>query len=151
VKLNPGEVIISVQLVAPKAIQQKMVKEDVSYMLRELSSAGRVSLYGIYFDVDKTELKPESEPVLAEVQKVLLQAPSLRLLVVGHTDNTGRPDHNQLLSEGRAQSVVGALVSRGVDQSRLSAQGKGDSQPVSSNQTEEGRTKNRRVELVKQS
>ncbi len=83
VKLKPDEVLVLVQLVAPKAITQKMVKEEVTYILRQLSSEGRVSLYGIYFDTDKTDLKPESEPVLSEVQKALAQDPSLGLMVVG--------------------------------------------------------------------
>ena len=149
VKLNPDQVLVLVDIVTPKAIGQKMVKEEVAYILRQLTSEGRVSLYGIYFDTDKTDLKPESEPVLAEVQKALTQNPSLRLTVIGHTDSTGGQEHNQTLSQGRAEAVVLALTSRGVAQGRLTAQGKGDSQPVASNDSEEGRSKNRRVELVK--
>lgn len=149
VKLHPGEVLVMVQIVSPKAVAHKMVKEEVTYILRQLSAEGRVNLYGIYFDTDKTDLKPESEPVLTELQKALTQDSSLRLMVVGHTDNTGGAAHNKTLSEGRANAVVAALVSRGVSQGRLSSEGKGDAQPVASNGSEEGRAKNRRVELVK--
>ncbi|MBN8550432.1 MAG: OmpA family protein [Deltaproteobacteria bacterium] len=149
VKLNAGEVIVLVQLVAPKAITGRMVKEDVSYILKQLQSQGKVSLYGIYFDVDKTDLKPESDVVLTEIGKALNEDSALRVNIVGHTDNTGSQAHNQNLSQGRAQAVVAALVSRGVAASRLTSEGKGDSQPVANNDSEEGRAKNRRVELVK--
>ncbi len=149
VKLDPQQVVVLVQLVVPKAIEQKMVQEQVNSILGKLASEGRVSLYGIYFDVDKTALKPESDAVLAEVAKALSQDLSLRLSIVGHTDNTGDSSHNQLLSEGRAKAVLAALTARGISESRLSAIGKGDSQPVAGNETEDGRAKNRRVELVR--
>lgn len=76
--------------------------------------------------------------------------PSLKLAVNGHTDNSGDPAHNQRLSEGRAKSVAAALTAKGIDASRLSAKGFGQDYPVADNGTEEGKAKNRRVELVKQ-
>jgi outer membrane protein OmpA-like peptidoglycan-associated protein len=110
-----------------------------------------VVLYGIHFDTDKYDIKPESEPTLGEIARLLQQDPTLRLNVVGHTDNVGGLEYNEDLSERRAASVVTYLTGRhGIDASRLSPVGAGMTSPIASNDTEEGRAKNRRVELVKQ-
>ena len=110
----------------------------------------RALVYGIIFDTDKSEVKPESEAALKQITKLLEQNPSLSVRVVGHTDATGDFNHNIQLSEARAKAVVTALSARmGVSAARLSAHGVGPLCPVASNDTEEGKAKNRRVELVK--
>ena len=108
-----------------------------------------MALY-LNFDSDKATLRPDAQPTLAEVQKLLTDSPDLRLAVQGHTDNTSTPAHNQQLSEARAQAVVAALTAQGIAASRLQAAGFGQTQPRADNATEAGRAQNRRVELVKQ-
>ena len=118
-------------------------------MQRDLGSKGRVAVYGILFDFDKDTMRPDSKPQLDEIAKLLKGAPSLKVLVVGHTDTKGGMDHNRTLSERRARSVVEALVrDHGIERSRLTPLGVGMAAPVGSNRTEEGRALNRRVELV---
>jgi len=120
-------------------------------MARDIATKGSVALYGIYFDTGKAEVKPESEATLSEIAKLLQQDPGLKLYVVGHTDNVGDPDYNFDLSRRRAEAVVQALVENyGIDAGRLAPMGVGLLAPIASNDTEEGRAKNRRVELVKQ-
>ncbi|MEP7096331.1 MAG: OmpA family protein [Dokdonella sp.] len=119
-------------------------------MQKALADSGRISLYGIQFDFDKDTLKPESKPTLDEIAKVLRADPGLRLGVVGHTDATGGTDYNLDLSKRRAANVAAALSRNyAIDASRLAARGAGAAEPLTSNDTEEGRAKNRRVELVR--
>lgn len=116
-----------------------------------LKTTGHIAVEGIYFETGKSELKPESAAAIAEVAKLLKGSASLKLYVVGHTDNAGALDGNMKLSQDRAQSVVQALVkSHGTEAARLKAYGSGPYSPVASNDAEDGRAKNRRVELVKQ-
>ncbi|MCL0037832.1 DUF4892 domain-containing protein [Thermodesulfovibrionales bacterium] len=118
-------------------------------MLGDIAKVGHVAIYGIHFDFGKADVKPESDPVLKEIARLLQQNPNLKLHVVGHTDNVGDLTYNMKLSQGRADAVVKELVSKhGVDANRLKAHGVGPLSPVASNKTEEGRAKNRRVELV---
>jgi len=114
----------------------------------KLAAEGHVALH-LNFDTDKATLRPDAQPVLAEVQKLLVQSPDLRLAVQGHTDNTSTPAHNQQLSEARAQTVVVALTAQGSAADRLQAAGFGQSKPLADNATEAGRAQNRRVELVR--
>lgn len=107
-----------------------------------------MALY-LNFDTDQATLRPEAQPTLAEVLKLLQQDPALRLAVQGHTDNAGSLAHNQQLSEGRAQAVVAALTQAGIAPGRLLAAGFGQTRPLADNATETGRAQNRRVELVK--
>jgi len=118
-------------------------------LLDELNAKGFVTLY-INFDTNKSDIKPDAQPTLAEVAKMLKAQPSLRIGIEGHTDNVGAPAANKLLSENRAKSVMGALVTQGVAANRLSASGFGQEKPVADNRSEDGRAKNRRVELIKQ-
>ena len=118
---------------------------------RGIDSTGHIAIYGIYFDTDSAKIKPESSATLEEISKLLSQKPDLKLLVVGDTDKQGSYEHNMGLSQRRGEAVVQALVSKhGIAASRLKSAGVGYLSPVATNDTEEGRAKNRRVELVKQ-
>ena len=137
------------KIIEKKAMAQEVVA-DAKSLASDISSTGHVSVYGIHFDFNKVTIKPESEQTLKEIAKLLKQNPNLNLYVVGHTDNVGKIDYNMQLSKARAEAVVKALVSEyGLDQNRLAPYGVGPLAPVSSNETEEGRALNRRVELVK--
>ena len=107
-----------------------------------------VRLKNIYFDFDKTTLKSESFVELDKVVDFLKQNPSVEIEIAGHTDSKGADTYNQSLSQGRSQSVVDHLVSEGIEVSRLTAHGYGESKPLESNDTEEGRANNRRVEFT---
>ncbi|WP_157212439.1 OmpA family protein [Methylocystis parvus] len=116
-----------------------------------IATTGKVAVYGLLFDYDKAVLKPESKPTLDEIAKLLTEKPKLRLDIVGHTDNRGAPEYNLDLSSRRAQSVAAALThDYAIAADRLRASGAGLTRPVAPNDTEEGRAKNRRVELVAQ-
>lgn len=145
-----GDIAIFVDSIQEKAVENKMVDGTADQMSKQLASAGFVNLYGIYFDTDKTDLKPESKSTLDEVAKLLSGDSSLKLKVVGHTDNVGSAEYNNDLSMRRAQSVVTALIGTyNIAADRLKPFGAGFTQPVASNDTDDGRAKNRRVELIK--
>lgn len=136
-------------VITTKPMEGGMVTIDADAMAKGIAAEGHIAVYGIYFDTDKSDIKPESRPTLVEIAKLLTADPALELMIVGHTDNVGAPDYNLALSRRRAQAVVDALVSdHGIAASRLSHSGAGLTSPVASNRTEEGRAKNRRVELV---
>ena len=146
---NDGE-CYDLHICEEKAMRQE-VTADAKSMAQDISTTGKVAIYGIYFDFNKADVKPESDPTLKEIAALLKQNSKLNLYVVGHTDNVGSLSANMDLSERRAEAVVQALVSKhGVDAKRLKAQGVGPLCPIASNKTEEGRAKNRRVELVEQ-
>ncbi|MFA6957505.1 MAG: OmpA family protein [Thermoanaerobaculia bacterium] len=127
------------------------VTADAASFGNDLKATGHVAVYGIFFDTGKAVVKPESTPALAEVAKLLAADPALKLWVVGHTDSVGAVDANMKLAQVRAEAVVAALTTtHGVAASRLKAYGVGPLAPVASNAAEDGRAKNRRVELVKQ-
>ncbi len=131
-------------------MQEGMVKVDAEAMSKEISTAGHIALYGIYFDVDKADIKPQSKPVLDEIAKLINSDSTLSLYIVGHTDSTGTLQHNMDLSQKRARSVVRSLTSNyNINPKRLDGYGVGPLSPVASNDTDEGKSKNRRVELIK--
>jgi OOP family OmpA-OmpF porin len=137
-------------LIEKQAMNQDVVA-DANSMATSIKETGKVAVYGIYFDTGMAVLKPESQPTMQEIAKLLNAEPSLKLYVVGHTDNTGMFDANMKLSMDRATAVVNALVSQhSVNGARLKACGAGPIAPVATNNTEEGKALNRRVELVKQ-
>lgn len=116
---------------------------------KDLAAAGRARLYGINFDVDSATIRAESYPTLDEVVTLMKAEAGWKIAIEGHTDSTGTAAHNQTLSEQRARSVRDYLVAKGVEASRLTATGFGQSRPVADNATELGRAQNRRVELVR--
>jgi outer membrane protein OmpA-like peptidoglycan-associated protein len=136
-------------------VEKQAMRQDVTAnaeaMASGLKGTGHIALYGIYFDTDKAELKPASEATIEEIAKLLEADTTLKLYVVGHTDNQGAFDHNLKLSQARAAAVVSALTKKhGIPASRLKPFGAGPTSPVASNDTDAGRAKNRRVELVGQ-
>jgi OmpA-OmpF porin, OOP family len=137
--------------VEPKAREERMIALSANDMARSIDADGRVALYGIFFDTGKADIKPESKASLDQIGELMKQRTDLKLHVVGHTDNVGGVDSNMALSKRRAESVVAALTSNyGVNRARLTGNGVASLAPVKSNTTEEGRAKNRRVELVLQ-
>ena len=117
-------------------------------MLAALNKDGRIAL-SIHFDTGKATIKPESQKIVAEIAALLKGNPGLQVSIEGHTDNTGTPQGNKTLSDERAKAVVAAVVAQGVEASRLAAVGWGQDKPIADNATDEGRAKNRRVEVVK--
>lgn len=138
----------NVTVVEREGMKQSLGFLDASAMKKAIDAGGRVALY-INFDIDKAALRPDAQPIVAEINKLLNGDPGLKLSIEGHTDNTGTAAHNQELSAARARSVLGALVGLGVDPARLQSKGFGQDKPLADNATEDGRAKNRRVELVK--
>jgi outer membrane protein OmpA-like peptidoglycan-associated protein len=136
-------------VIVEKQAMQQDVTLDASAMAKDIGETGRVAVYGIHFDTGKSELKPDSAPALAEIAKLLKNKPDLKVYVVGHTDMVADLGTNVALSQARAQAVVKALVGQqGIAAARLIAFGDGPYAPVASNKTEDGRARNRRVELV---
>jgi outer membrane protein OmpA-like peptidoglycan-associated protein len=137
-------------VVERKSLEVKASMLPAEEMKKELDAKGHVALY-INFDFNRADIKPESQPIIDEVTKLLNTNPDLKLAVEGHTDNVGTPNYNRQLSEARARSVVSALTTRGIGGQRLKSAGYGQDKPIADNGSEEGRAKNRRVELVKMS
>lgn len=146
VRVSPGA--YNLDIVELKAMEQK-VEVSASEMLKALNTNGFIALYGILFDTGKATIKPASEPLLAEIVSLMKSNAVLKLSIEGHTDSVGKVKANQELSRKRAESVKKYLVGKGVGGKRLVTAGWGDTKPVADNRTEEGRAKNRRVELVK--
>jgi OmpA-OmpF porin, OOP family len=144
----PASVLIVVE---PAAMEGGKVTVGADQLQRGLADAGRIALYGLYFDTGKAQIKPESKAQLDEMGKLLTQDRALKVAIVGHTDNEGSAEANQVLSQKRAEAVVAALVSGyRIDAARLKARGVASFAPVATNRSEAGRAKNRRVELVEQ-
>ncbi len=114
----------------------------------ELSKNGFITLY-INFDTGKSDLEPDGEAAVKEIVALMTAQPGLSLSIEGHTDNVGGAAANKTLSEARAKRVMDSVVKQGIASTRLTARGFGQESPIADNRTEEGRAKNRRVELVK--
>jgi len=147
--IQKGLPLALVIVVSPDSLEQKMTFVNADEMKREIQEKGKVALYGITFDTDKDVVKPESQPTLTEIVKLLKNEVALKIHVVGHTDNQGKLDYNLDLSRRRATNVVRALVALGIATDRLDSFGAGVYSPIESNETEDGRSKNRRVELIR--
>jgi outer membrane protein OmpA-like peptidoglycan-associated protein len=135
-------------IVTTKAMAQE-VTADASSLAKEIEKSGHVAIYGIHFDTAQATIRPDSQGTLTQIAKLLTDTPDLKLRIEGYTDNVGQAAANQALSERRAQAVVTWLTSHGVAAARLAAKGLGAANPVADNSSEDGRAKNRRVELVK--
>jgi outer membrane protein OmpA-like peptidoglycan-associated protein len=134
-----------------KPMESGLITVDATSLANDINRTGHASVYGIYFDTGKADVKPESDATMKEIAKLLQGDPKLKLYVVGHTDNQGALDMNMDLSRKRADAVLAALTTKyGVPAGRLRSYGCGPYSPVASNDSEDGRAKNRRVELVKQ-
>lgn len=138
------------EIVEPKAMPTGQVTVDAKALGQGLQAEGKVALAGLFFDTGKTEVKAESAAQLDQMVALLKAQPALKVFIVGHTDNVGSVDANLKLSQGRAQAVVAALTQRGIAAGRLVAHGNAGYAPVASNASEDGRARNRRVEMVLQ-
>jgi OOP family OmpA-OmpF porin len=148
-RVAKGQALAVLVVVSPDTMEKKMAFVNSDDMKRSIHDSGKVALYGLYFDTDKDVVKPESQPTLVEIAKLLKEDPSFRLHIVGHSDNQGKAEYNLDLSRRRATSVTRELTSKyGIAANRLDAFGCGIYAPVASNEAEDGRAKNRRVELV---
>jgi outer membrane protein OmpA-like peptidoglycan-associated protein len=154
---NPGvprslnRAVVLLEIVESTSMETGLVTVDAAAMATAIAETGHVAVYGIHFDTNSADVKAESQPALKEVAALMARDAKLSLLIVGHTDNVGGYDANVTLSQRRAEAVFKELTSTyGVAASRLRAVGVGMAAPVASNATEEGRAKNRRVELVRQ-
>jgi outer membrane protein OmpA-like peptidoglycan-associated protein len=136
------------KIVRIAAMEQSVVL-SADQIKSALADTGKVVFYGIYFDTDKATLKAESEPTLAEMARFLKANASTKVFIVGHTDMQGGVERNQKLSQERAAAVVAAMTGKhGIARDRLTADGVGPLAPVAPNDSEAGRAKNRRVEMV---
>jgi OOP family OmpA-OmpF porin len=137
--------------IVERALMKQEIVANADAMGDDINKTGHVSVYGIYFDTGKSDIKPESDAAISQISILLKNNVALNLYVVGHTDNVGSIEANMKLSKDRADAVVNSLVIKyGITASRLKSFGVASLAPVASNDSEEGRAKNRRVELVKQ-
>jgi outer membrane protein OmpA-like peptidoglycan-associated protein len=129
-----------------EAMKQEIQANEI---FEALNKNGFIALH-INFATDKSDIKPESQKIIDQIVEMLKSNPSLKISIEGHTDNVGSSASNKTLSENRAKSVMTAIITQGIDKTRLSAKGFGQEKPIAENSTEDGRAKNRRVEIVKQ-
>jgi len=127
----------------------EMVQEiTADAMYDALNKDGFMALY-INFDTGKSDIKPESMPIIDQIAALMKAHADLKISIEGHTDNVGTPASNKTLSEQRAKSVMNAVVQKGIAAGQMSAVGWGQDKPIADNRSEDGRAKNRRVEIVK--
>ena len=144
--------VTALQILEENPMETGKIQVDINAetMAKGIEETGSVRIYGIHFDTDKATIKEESESTLAEIAALLEGKSDLRLGVVGHTDAVGSIEYNMELSRQRAEAVVEFLASKhGISKDRLDPRGIGPWAPVASNEDEDGRARNRRVELVK--
>jgi outer membrane protein OmpA-like peptidoglycan-associated protein len=142
---------IQLDVIEPKPMEGGLVTVDAAALGNDIARDGHTAVYGIFFDSGKADVKPESDPALGEIAKLLKENAKLQLYVVGHTDAMGALNSNMDLSQRRAEATVKVLTGKyGISPARLRAWGDGPTSPVATNKTEDGRAKNRRVELVEQ-
>lgn len=146
-----NRVTVYVEHLQAGAMESRMVTLKSSEIQQAMNRDGKVAIYGVLFDTDKADIKPESKAQLDEMGRYLQQNPAVAVYVVGHTDNQGKLDYNLGLSQRRAEAVANTLAGEyKIARSRLLGKGVANLAPVASNQSEDGRSKNRRVELVLQ-
>lgn len=148
---DKDSVSVVLHLIEPKPMDSSMVFVDAAKMASDIAASGHVALYGIYFDTDSATVKPELDRALQEIAALLKREQGLRVYIVGHTDTQGGYDYNMSLSARRSRAVSEVLAARyGISADRLHSAGVGFLSPVASNANDEGRAKNRRVELVRE-
>lgn len=128
---------------------EKQLEFGAETLKKTLYEKGNIAVYGINFDIDKANLQPGAEKIIIEIVKLLRNSPQLNIEIQGHTDNTGTAAHNLSLSQKRAKTVQNFLILYGIDSARIVPKGLGSSKPITTNETQNGRARNRRVELVK--
>ncbi len=133
-------------IVEVEAMKQEITSNDI---LTALNTDGYIALY-ITFETGKSDIQTESQEIVSQIAEMLKANPTLKISIEGHTDDAGNAISNKTLSENRAKAVMNALILNGINKSLLTAKGWGQEKPISDNRTEEGRAKNRRVEIVKQ-
>ena len=124
------------------------IEGEYTYYLEPIVKKRVIILHNLFFATNETTILPESMPSMQDLYDLMNENPEIRIRITGHTDNVGSDEANQKLSEGRANSVRDDLIRRGIAPERIEAEGKGESQPITTNDTEEGRAQNRRVEFV---
>ena len=123
--------------------------QDTLYLfINKIQEGKKIRINNLFFATNKTIILPESEAAMEDLTIFLSENPTVKIHIVGHTDAVGSATANQRLSEGRANAVRSDLIMRGIDPDRLTAEGKGESEPIATNDTEEGRALNRRVEFT---
>ena len=132
----------------PKDDTLRFVLDTLDIFMQPIKEGIKVKIENLFFATNKTYILPQSEQAMSDLANFLLDNPSVKIHVVGHTDAVGTDEANQILSEGRANSVRNDLIKRGVAAERITAEGKGEKEPVADNDTEEGRQLNRRVEFT---
>lgn len=146
--LFDGSLNLGLMVVEEKTMQQSVALLPAQQMAAALQKDGHVALY-LNFDTDSDVIRPDSLPAVDEIVKLLKSDPTLTLKVEGHTDTDGDAAHNKKLSLARATSVIKAITAKDVAATRLSADGVGPERPLTENKTEQGKARNRRVELVR--
>jgi outer membrane protein OmpA-like peptidoglycan-associated protein len=141
----PGYAFHSENFIVEESMGYREVRKDIG--LNRYKAGTTIILRNIFFDFDKATLRPESKVELERVYTILTENPRMKVRIAGHTDNIGSDEYNQRLSEARAKAVYEYLISRGISADRLSYIGYGESRPIDTNETSEGRQNNRRVEL----
>jgi outer membrane protein OmpA-like peptidoglycan-associated protein len=141
---------VNVYSFTAKIIEMTEMEQEIQAadIFKKLSTEGHIALY-INFETGKSDIKSESQKVIDEMAEMLKNNASLKVSIEGHTDNVGTPAANKTLSESRAKAVLNALVAKGIDKARLSSKGWGQEKPIEDNKTDDGKAKNRRVEIVK--
>jgi OOP family OmpA-OmpF porin len=150
VQVEPGIFSAPTQSYKLAIVEVAAMQQVVSAnkLLDELNRNGFIALY-INFDTGKADLKADGQATVREIVTMLKSAPAMKISIEGHTDNVGAAAANKALSEARAKSVMAAVVAGGIPAARLAAAGYGAEKPIADNRSEDGRAKNRRVELVK--
>lgn len=135
-----------------KEVVEEVVVEEVQdtivYNGETIQKGDTIIMENLYFDTDKSTIRQISDESLNELASLLQSHPTMKITLIGHTDNVGKADYNMRLSKARVESVKSELIKRGIDGTRINTVGRGMTQPIADNSTREGRALNRRVEIV---